>query len=138
MKRTTLIVLLCLVMLAPLGPYSDPARIAKAGGSSAQSLDERATALRERLGRFCRNFDFYFRHSFGNGEMRPVRCSRAGREKTVLVAYVFSNRRTKDAWVSEWGTLAKQRNEPVFKGRRWTVEVLQHRWAEEIRAALSD
>lgn len=137
MKRFVMVVVVGALTFGAWGTLtSDP--VANAGGAAGRSLDDRATTLREDLGRFCESFDFYFKHSFGSGEMRPVRCSRRGREKTVVVAYVFSNRDTKSAWVNEWGTLAEQRGEPVFKGRRWIVEVLQPRWAQEVKAELND
>lgn len=112
------------------------------GGGSAEAgtatLDDRATKLRRDLGPFCRSFDFYFKHSFSDGEMRPVRCSRGGKEKTVLVAVVFTSRSLRDSWITEWGALAKQRGEPVIKGRRWVVEVLQPKWESDVRAELND
>ena len=106
--------------------------------AQASTLDDRATRLRKDLGPFCVNFDFYFKHSFGNGEMRPVRCSRRSSDSTVVVAYAFSSRSIRDSWLNEWGSLATQRGEPIVKGRRWVVEVLQPRWEEEIRAELRD
>lgn len=107
-------------------------------GAGAATLDDRATRLRRDLGPFCRNFDFYFKHAFSDGEMRPVRCSRSGKNKTVLVAVVFTSKSLRDSWIVEWGSLAKQRGEPVVKGRRWVVEILQPKWESEVRAELKD
>lgn len=113
--------------------------VGRAGTSGAQAtLDERATRVRQDLGRFCSSFDFFFKHSFSDGEMRPVRCSRRTSQATVVVAYAFTSRSLRDAWLNEWGNLASQRGEPVIKGRRWVVEVLQPRWEDEIRAELAD
>lgn len=94
--------------------------------------------MRRYLGPFCRTFDFYFKHRFSDGEMRPIRCSRRGKEKTVLVAVVFTSRSLRDSWITEWGALAEQRGEPVIRGPRWVVEILQPKWKAEVRAELEE
>ena len=127
----------CLVLLSATALGLDGSGRAQAGGGTS-TLDERATRLRRDLGPFCRDFDFYFKHAFSNGEMRPVRCSRRGKEKTVVMALAFTSRSLRDSWINEWGTLAQQRDEPVIKGRRWVVEILQPRWESEVRAELED
>lgn len=120
------------VLLQPIGS------VASDGGAVAAQaeLDERATRLRQRLGPFCKDFDFFYRHSFAQGQMRPVRCSRSGRERTVLLAYAFSDRATRNAWLSEWGRIAEERGTPVIKGRRFTVEVLVKHYRDEVRDRL--
>jgi hypothetical protein len=97
------------------------------------TVDDRATRLRKRLGRLCRSFGFLYRHEFANGEMRPFRCSRASSDKTILVGYAFSDRRTKQAWLGEWGVLGRERGAVIVRGKRWTVEVLVRRYAREVR-----
>jgi hypothetical protein len=141
MRRLSAIILCVLLLaLAAVGDWgpgniSRSADAAKAGGSS--NIDERATRLRVKLGSFCRNFDFFYRHSFASGKMRPVRCSRANAERTVVLVYAFSDRDTRDAWLDEWGRIAKQRNAPVIKGRRWAAEVLVRKHAKRIRRRLT-
>lgn len=119
-----------------LGQLPGGAAPAAVQGGRDPAVDERATRIRERLGGLCGNFDFFFRHEFANGEMRPVRCSRTGREKTLLVLHSFSDRRTKQAWLAEWGQIGKQRGGILIRGKRWTVEVLLTRWEDEVRARL--
>lgn len=130
--RRTISAIACAALIA--GAMLQPSGSVASSGKA--DLDQRATRLRQRLGPYCKNFDFYFRHSFAHGEMRPVRCSRFGRERTVVLAYAFSNRDTRDAWLSEWGDIAKERGTPVMKGRRFAVEVLVKRYRDEIRAQL--
>lgn len=120
------------VLLQPIGSVaSDDGAV-----PGQAELDERATRLRQRLGSFCKNFDFYYRHSFAHGQMRPVRCSRSGRNRTVVLAYAFSDRDTRNAWLSEWGHIAEERGTPVIKGWRFTVEVLVKHYKGEVRAQL--
>lgn len=129
-----------LVGLLALGDWGRDTKMPAAAasqGSDAETLDERATRLRKRLGRFCRDFDFFYRHNFAGGQMRPVRCSRAGRERTIVVVYAFSSRVTRDAWLNEWGGIAKQRGAPVIEGRRWTAEVLVRTFTKRIHRRLS-
>ncbi|MDQ4026375.1 MAG: hypothetical protein M3217_12950 [Actinomycetota bacterium] len=138
MRRTAMVLAIVLAVgVSGVQQWSGGAGTrAVAQEGSAADVDERATRLREKLGGLCRNFDFFFKHEFGNGLMRPVRCSRAGRERTILVIYAFSDRRTKKNWLVEWGALAEQRGEVVVRGKRWTVEVLVRRWAREVRERL--
>ena len=141
MRRVSAIVLCVLLLgVVALGDWGPDTILPSVGASqeNAANLDERATRLRKRLGSFCKNFDFFFRHSFAGGLMRPVRCSRAGRERTVVIVYAFSDRETKDAWLAEWGGIAKQRGDPVIKGRRWSAEVLVRKYAKRIRRRLTN
>jgi hypothetical protein len=135
-------VILCFLLfgLVALGDWGQggilpPARASQ--GGEAENVDDRAIRLVERLGRFCKNYDFYYRHSFARGRMRPVRCSRAGHERTVVLVYAFSDRDTRDRWLGEWGGIAKERGAPVIKGRRWAAEVLVRKFAKEIRRRLN-
>ena len=139
MKRLLAFMLVSAISLAAWGTSASGNRSAGAPVSGErEEVDDRAQRLIKDLGRFCKNYDFYYRHSFGSGSMRPVRCSRAGREATVVVAYAFSDRDTKQSWQIEWGSLAKQRKERVFRGSRWTVEVLLKKWTQEVGRELSD
>ncbi|HEV2756860.1 MAG TPA: hypothetical protein VG318_13920 [Actinomycetota bacterium] len=112
-----------------------PTAVAQEEGAGAE-VDERARRVQERLGRLCGNYDFFFKHEFGKGLMRPVRCSRTGRAKTILVIYGFSGRRTKQNWLTEWGAIAEQRGAVVVRGKQWAVEVVVRRWADEVRERL--
>ena len=137
MKRLMIGVLVGVTLLGTVALGAE--RVGRAGtGAGQATLDDRATRVRRDLGRFCSSFDFFFKHAFSDGEMRPVRCSRRTSEATVAVAYAFTSRSLRDDWLNEWGTLASQRGVPVIKGRRWVVEVLRPRWEEEIRAELAD
>ena len=139
--RRMVIVLACFAMVlgtTALHPRSGSGGLPLASAQEEEevTVDSRASRLVDRLGRFCGSYDFYFRHFFAKGEMRPVRCSRGGREKTALLVYSFSDRRTKKAWLVEWGGLADQRGSIVIRGKRWTVEVLIRKWAPDIRKRL--
>lgn len=48
--------------------------LALASCSDASSLDDRATALRERLGDLCDSFDFQTKTEVNGSEYRPVDC----------------------------------------------------------------
>jgi hypothetical protein len=92
-----------------------------------------ARSLVDGLGSFCANFDFYYKHDMANGAFRPVRCSSAGRDETVLVAYGFDSTRTQSAWVGEWGGQADQRGVTLVERGRWAVEVIDSRIVQDIR-----
>ena len=134
--RRMVVVLAIVVASGAVGWQMVAGAAAAAQEEGGPTVDERATRLRERLGGLCRNFDFFHKHEFANGVMRPVRCSRVGREKTVLVLYAFSDRRTKKGWLHQWGSLADQRGAVVVRGKRWTVEVLVRKRADEVRERL--
>ena len=95
MKRAIACFLVATALFGIVALGSDDAGLAETG--AGQSLDDRATRVRRDLGRFCTSFDFFFKHAFSDGEMRPVRCSRGARETTVAVAYAFTSRSLRDA-----------------------------------------
>jgi hypothetical protein len=71
----------------------------------------------------------HFEYSF-----RPVRCSLAGVERTVLFAYGFDTTATQAAWVGEWGNLSDQRGAMLVESGTWAVEVLDPDIAREVRS----
>jgi len=101
--------------------------------ASQKRAEAAARSLVDALGSFCAGFDFYYKHDMANGAFRPVRCSSAGRDETVLVSYGFDSTRTQRAWVGEWGGLADQRGVTLIEKGRWAVEVIDSRIVEDIR-----
>jgi hypothetical protein len=140
MRRVVLVVAGLVAIAVGIGPHmgSVGGGLPPAAAQEDQDskVDARATRLVDRLGPFCGNFDFFYRHGFAGGQMRPVRCSRSGREKTILVVHSFSDRRTKKAWLAEWAQVEEQQGAVVIRGRKWTVEVLVHSAAPEVRKRL--
>lgn len=118
----------------PSGGDASPAVAAQDEEDSA--VDERASRLVVRLRNLCGSGDFWFSHEFANGQMRPVRCSRSGHRRTVLIVYSFSDRHARRGWLNEWGSLADERDAVLVRGKRWVVEVLVPRWAREVRKRL--
>ena len=92
--------------------------------SRQERAEASARSLVESLGRLCTSFDFYFKHDMARGAFRPVRCSPARTDRTVLFAYGFDTRRTQQAWIDEWGELADERGATLVDKGRWAVEVL--------------
>ena len=78
-----------------IGKQSSPEAGAKLERVEArrEAAEAAARTLVGELGRLCANFDFFFKHDMANGAFRPVRCSRSGRDETVLFAYGFDTRR---------------------------------------------
>lgn len=101
--------------------------------ASQQRAEAAARSLVDALGSFCAGFDFYYKHDMANGAFRPVRCSSAGSDETVLVAYGFDSTRTQSAWVGEWGGLADQRGVTLVEKGRWAVEVSDSRIVQDVR-----
>jgi hypothetical protein len=99
-----------------------------------EDAEASARSLVDALGRLCANFDFFFKHDMARGSFRPVRCSLAGVERTVLFAYGFDTTATQAAWVGEWGNLSDQRGAMLVESGTWAVEVLDPDIAREVRS----
>ena len=139
MRRLAMLIAVGVAVSAIGLGYLPGARVAPAAAGQEEQdarVDERASRLVVRLKNLCGSGDFWFRHEFANGQMRPVRCSRANHERTVLIVYSFSDRHTRRGWLNEWGSLADQRDSVLVRGKRWIVEVLVRRWAREVRERL--
>jgi hypothetical protein len=96
--------------------------------------EKAARSLVDALGRFCADFDFFFKHDMARGAFRPVRCSLRGDSRTVLFAYGFDTSRTQEAWVSEWGGLTDERGITLVEEGTWAVEVIDPSIVEEVRS----
>jgi hypothetical protein len=95
-----------------------------------------ARSLIDSLGSLCTSFDFYFKHDMARGAFRPVRCSPAGTDRTVLLAYGFDTRRTQQAWVGEWGHLIDDRGGALVENGTWVVQVLDPGILEDVRSTV--
>ena len=96
--------------------------------------ENEARALVTALGRYCSGFDFYFKHDMARGAFRPVRCSSAASERTVLYAYGFDSPRTQQAWVGEWGRRANEGRMTLVEDGTWAVEVVDASIVAEVRS----
>jgi hypothetical protein len=68
-----------------------------AGCSGGVRLDDRATAVRERLGKLCSSFDFQSKAEINGGEYRPVDCKTD--EGVTLRILVFQDLdHLRDSW----------------------------------------
>jgi hypothetical protein len=99
-----------------------------------QDAEVSARSLVESLGSLCTSFDFYFKHDMARGAFRPVRCSPARTNRTVLLAYGFDKRRTQEAWVNEWGGLSQDRGTALVEDGTWAVEVLEPEFLDDVRS----
>jgi hypothetical protein len=98
--------------------------------------DENARELVEALGPLCGNFDFWFKHDMARGAFRPVRCSKRGEDKTVVLAYGFDTERTREAWASEWGGLTDRRGATLVTKGRWATEVLDPLLVDQVQSVV--
>ena len=95
--------------------------------------ENEARTLVTALGRYCSGFDFYYKHDMARGVFRPVRCSSAASERTVLYANGFDTPRTQEAWVSEWGQRADEVRMTLVEDGTWAIEVVDASIVADVR-----
>jgi hypothetical protein len=85
------------------------AAIAALGVSSCSNpptVDDRAHELIDRLGPMCDNMDFQLKASVGEGEVRPVTCSRVSEpDDPQFTLFVFSSSEAQERWLQLPGSM---------------------------------